>query len=350
MSGNIYEVIGNLHVHTTYSDGTASYEEVAQAARRAGLDFVVVTDHNVWVDGLEGYYGSVLMLTGEEVHDPRHLPQANHLLAFDVGTEIAPKASDTQELIDEVNRRGGLGFLAHPYERAGGGEAPIPWEDFDLSGYHGLEVWNYMSEFKSLARFKLPAVYYAFFPERGIRGPFRETLRQWDQLLSDGKHLTAIGGADAHGMTYSLGPLSRQLFPYEHLFRCVNTHVLTEGMCNGSPDHDKALIYDGIRAGRTWVGYDLMASTYGFRFHARSGTRQVMIGQELVRTGAAIFEVQVPRGAELCLVCNGQVVTRTSGKMLRYTSAEPGAYRVEAYRRYRFGRRGWIFSSPIYVR
>jgi len=33
-------------VHTTYSDGGGSPEEVAKAARVAGLDFVIITDHN----------------------------------------------------------------------------------------------------------------------------------------------------------------------------------------------------------------------------------------------------------------------------------------------------------------
>ena len=53
----LYEYAGNLHMHTTYSDGAGTHAEIARAAVRAGLDFVVVTDHNVWVDGLEGYYG-----------------------------------------------------------------------------------------------------------------------------------------------------------------------------------------------------------------------------------------------------------------------------------------------------
>jgi len=39
-------VRGDLHVHTTWSDGTASVEEMAEAARRLGLEYVAVTDHS----------------------------------------------------------------------------------------------------------------------------------------------------------------------------------------------------------------------------------------------------------------------------------------------------------------
>jgi hypothetical protein len=349
---NVYEYVGNLHVHTSYSDGEALHAEVAQAAESAGLDFVIVTDHNVWVDGLEGYHGKVLLLVGEEIHDVRREPQANHLLIYSAEAEMSLQADDPQALIDAVNQHGGFCYLAHPYEYASrvGGEEAIPWVDWDVSGYVGLEIWNYMSEFKALARNRLAALYCAYFPSRGIRGPFRATLRQWDALLSQGRRAAAIGGADAHGTTYLMGPLRRVLFPYDYLFRCVNTHVLTEHPLNGLLEHDKAQFYDALRAGRTWVGYDLPASTAGFRFEARSGANRAMVGGELRRTGATIFEVHTPYDADVRLVSNGKFVARASGNHLRYTSDMPGAYRVEAYRRYRWGRRGWIFSSPIYVK
>jgi len=349
---SIYEYAGNPHAHTPYSDGEALHAEVAHAAAEAGLDFVIVTDHNVWVNGCEGYYDKVLLLVGEEVHDVRRQPQANHLLAYNAETELAPLAPEPQGLIDEVNQRDGLCYLAHPYEYRSPispDMAAIPWVDWDVTGYTGLEIWNYMSEFKSLLRSKLSALYYAYFPAQGIRGPFRATLRKWDQLLSQGKRVAAIGGADAHGSTYSLGPLRRVVFPYEQIFRCVNTHILTERPLNGLLEHDKPLVYDALRAGHTWVGYDFLASTAGFRFHARSFSNQATMGDELIRTGATKFEVQTPHSADIHLLLNGQVVARTRGKHLRYTTADPGVYRVEAYRSYRLSRRGWIFSSPIYV-
>jgi hypothetical protein len=350
---NLYEYVGNLHVHTSYSDGEALHAEVAQAAAEAGLDFVIVTDHNVWVDGVEGYHDKVLLLVGEEVHDVRRKPQANHLLAYNAEAELVLHASDPQALVDEVNQQGGFCFLAHPYEYASSAMADlnaIPWEDWDVTGYVGLEIWNYMTEFKALARNNLAGVYYAHFPALGIRGPFRATLRRWDELLSQGKHVAAIGTSDAHGKEYSLGPLRRVLFPYEYLFRCVNTHILTEHPLNGLLEHDKALIYDALRAGHTWVGYDLPASTAGFRFQARSGANRALMGDELARAGATIFEVQTPHNADVRLLCNGQVVARAGGRSFQHTTADPGVYRVEVYCRYLGGRRGWIFSSPIYVR
>ncbi len=349
---NTYEYTGNLHVHTSYSDGQALHTKVVQAAAEAGLDFVIVTDHNVWVDKCEGYYDYVLLLVGEEIHDVRRQPQANHLLVYNAESELSPLASDPQGLIDAVNQRGGLCYLAHPDEY-GSPLSPdldaIPWEDWDVTGYAGLEIWNYMSEFKARIRNKVAALFYAHFPTLGIRGPFRATLRRWDQLLAQGQRVSAIGGSDAHGNTYSMGPIRRQLFPYEYLFRCVNTHIVTQRPLVGHLEQDKQLIYDALRAGHTWVGYDLPASTTGFRFHARSGAKRALMGDGLARVGATIFEIQTPQSADIRLLLDGKIIARTRGDHLQFTTAEPGVYRVEAYRNYRLERRGWIFSSPIYV-
>jgi len=353
MSTYEYEYAGNTHVHTSYSDGTGLHAEVAAAAGAAGLDFIITTDHNVYVTGVEGYYGDVLLLVGEELHDVRRRPQADHLLAYGAERELAPLASDPQAVIDGTNEAGGFCFLAHPFERGsrvGPDLDPIEWESWDVEGYAGLEIWNYMSEFKGLLRGKLWALFYAHYPGMGIRGPYHATLEKWDELLAQGKRVAAVGGADAHGKTYSMGPLSRQVFPYTHLFRCVNTHLLTEKPLNGNRGHDKALIYDALREGRTWVGYDGAAPTKGFRFRARSVANEAVVGEELVRTGATTFEVATPEPADIRLLRNGESVARSGGARLKHTTANPGVYRVEVYRRYRLERRGWIFSSPIYVR
>jgi len=145
------ELIVNLHMHTFYSDGHLSHEQIAQAALRARLDIVIVTDHNVWVNGFEGYYKNkdkqVLLLIGEEIHNQARDPQKNHLLVFGAGRELAVLASDPQLLLDGVRQAGGLSFLAHPDDPAAPvfGETDISWVDWGVQGFTGLELWNAMS-------------------------------------------------------------------------------------------------------------------------------------------------------------------------------------------------------------
>ena len=343
-----YEVAGNLHMHTPYSDGEWFHDQIALAASRAGLDFVVVTDHNLWVQGPQGYHHNVLVLIGEEVHDPRRYPQVDHLLAYGAETELSQCVAHPQQLIDAVRARGGLAFIAHPYDyplkfmR----EPGIPWVDWDVEGYTGLEVWNYMSEFKARLPNRLMAMLYAYQPQRTIRGPFKETLRLWDDLLIAGRHVVGLGSADAHANPYTLGPFKRVLFPYEYLFRCVNTHLLLDEALSGDVEYDKYLIYSALAAGRGWIGYDLLGSTKGFSFTARSHSEHAGLGAQMRRAGAVNFEVRVPLPATLQVVRAGHgVVASVNGARMKFTSVEAGAYRVEAYR----GGKGWIFSNPIYV-
>ena len=43
---SVVDLKGDLHCHTTASDGTASIEEMAAAAREAGYEYVAITDHS----------------------------------------------------------------------------------------------------------------------------------------------------------------------------------------------------------------------------------------------------------------------------------------------------------------
>ena len=49
---------------------------------------------------------------------------------------------------------------------------------------------------------------------------------------------------------------SAVIFPYEMLFRAVNTHLLVNEGLNGEYDHDSGVIYAALRDGHCFVGYD----------------------------------------------------------------------------------------------
>jgi hypothetical protein len=160
----------------------------------------------------------------------------------------------------------------------------------------------------------------------------------------------AIGNSDAHGTPFRLGPIPRAVLPYEYLFRCVNTHLLIEKPLTRNVNTDRRMIYDALRAGHAFVGYDLGAPTQGFSFSARSGMDNVTMGDELKRRGATQFEVLSPRHAMINLLRNGRVIASHFGTRLTYTNIDPGVYRVEVHRTFCFATRGWIYSNPIYVR
>lgn len=365
----MHEYVGNMHIHTRYSDGEKWHRAVAHDAARAGLDFIIVTDHNVWVHGVEGYYefeeGRVLLLTGEEVHDVRRVPQANHFLVYGAQQELSPYAPDPQGLIDATQAAGGCGFLAHPFERelsilAEGGD--LGWHNWDVEGFHGLEIWNYMSSFKNeIARkldslpwknglfARLQTVRMALNPQRYIKGPEPEVMAKWDELLSEGKRITAVGNSDAHGTPMSMGPLRRTIFPYEFLFRAVNTHVLLREELSGELEYDRGLILDAIGRGNSWVGYDMPHPTTGFRFTGQGATKGIM-GDRIELGVGATLQALAPVRTQIRLIHRGEVIAEVEGTQnLTYTPMETGAYRVECSILYEGEPRGWIYSNPIYL-
>ncbi len=351
------EIVVNLHMHTRYSDGSGTHKDIAAAALKAQVDAVIVTDHNVLTQGFEGYYKDktkkILMLIGEELHNQARTPQKNHLLAFGTERELATFAENPQQLINQVREAGGLSFLAHPDDPAAPAfkETDISWEDWSVENYTGIELWNALSELKTIVPTQLHGAFYALFPTLVAHQPIATTVAKWDELLAQGKRVVAIGGSDAHALHMSLGPISRVIFPYEFHFRTINTHMLLSEPLSGEVQTDKKIIYEALSLGHCFIGYDLPAPTRGFRFTAQGMDKTALMGDEIAAKGGITLQAKLPSQAEIHLIKDGQMLQTWKNKMsCAHITTEPGVYRIEAYRRYLGKLRGWIYSNPIYVR
>ena len=354
----MHEIITNLHMHTRYSDGTGSHADIAKAALKAGLDAVIVTDHNVYVQGPEGYYkegrSRVLLIIGEEIHDQDRDPQKNHLLVFGADKELAQYADDPQDLLNAVNKAGGLSFIAHPYDPPQPfiNEPDIEWDNWEVQGYTGIEIWNGLSEFKYLINTRLHALFYAYFPNFLARTPPPKALKKWDELLLEGKRIVGVCGSDSHALHASMGPLHRTLFPYEFHFRNMNNHLLLAEPLSGEESADRRLIFDAFRDGHNFIGNDLPAPTKGFRFTAQGIQDSVMMGDEIPAQGGVTLQAHLPLLTDVIrLIKDGEVIKVCKKQQVcTHITSEPGVYRIEAYHRYLGRKRGWIFSNPIYIK
>jgi hypothetical protein len=350
------EIIVNLHMHTRYSDGHGSHADIVAAGLKAGVDVVIVSDHNVWVNGPQDFYTEggrrLLLLVGEEIHDQGRDPQKNHLLVLGAERELATYAYDPQTLIQQVQRAGGLSFLAHPHDKASPviGEPAISWIDWTLQGYTGIELWNTMSELKTYLHSRLHAMFYILFPHRIARGPDPETLAKWDELLKSGRRLVAIGGSDAHQFPIHLGPFQRVVFPYQLHFGWLNTHMLIKSDLSTDPGEAADQVYEGLRSGRVYIGYDWPASTRGFHFVGHGKEQTAEMGDMISSKFGVTLQIKLPQRTECCLFKDGQVLkTWQDREICTFTATESGAYRVEAYLQAFGARRGWIYSNPIYI-
>lgn len=103
---------GNLHTHTTNSDGRLTPQEAAEAYKAHGYDFLSLTDH--WVKSEPSEYGGMLLIPGIE-YDVIHNDSCFHVVGhFMNGSPKLDKSNSAQEIIDAVKSFGGTVTLAHP--------------------------------------------------------------------------------------------------------------------------------------------------------------------------------------------------------------------------------------------
>ena len=353
----MYETKFALHIHTHYSDGNASHQSLVEIAAKAGLDGIITTDHNIWIEGLDGYYGEekrkIMLLVGEEIHDRSLNPPGNHLLAINARKELSPYSENPQRLIDQIQNSDGLSFLAHPIEDPleAYQQKEFSWRNWDVQGFTGIELWNQMSEFKSVTTSRFSALINGFFPKRMSIGPLDRTLELWDNLIAERKKkIVAIGGVDAHQFPVKLGPFTVRIYPYLHHFKSVTTHILTPKPLSGSFPDDRNMITKSLSQGHCFVAYDLPASTDGFKFSVNNDDGQFIMGDDVAIKRGLTFQIRLPQRTLCRLLKDGKIIKEWPDReVCTHMTTEPGVYRVEAFIPYKGKLRGWIFSNPIYA-
>ncbi len=136
------EYKGNLHMHTSMSDGLLTPMQAVQAYEARGYDFLAITDHRR-ITRLPEYEGRLLLLSGIELDEEPTEREVIHLLGIGVGEslmEAVRPGMKAQEYIQAILTAGGVPFLAHPH-----------WSMnrlMTVKGLHGLagaEIFNSVS-------------------------------------------------------------------------------------------------------------------------------------------------------------------------------------------------------------
>ena len=136
---------GNLHTHTTVSDGRKTPEETKAAYKAAGYDFLAITDHWKFGKNDENDPSGLCVLSGTEYNfgGEDTLNGVFHIVGAGMETdpmEVITRESTPQETIDEINRRGGISIFAHP------AWSMNTWEMMaSVNNYTMTEIYNSVS-------------------------------------------------------------------------------------------------------------------------------------------------------------------------------------------------------------
>src|SRR5688572_14508914 len=231
-------VRGAYHVHSDVSDGAGTRDAIAAAAARAGLRFVIFTDHG---DGTRipdppRYSDGVLCIEAVEIST-----NGGHYVALDMRPSPYPLGGEASAVVEDVRRLGGFGIAAHPYSSKEG----LPWTDWSAP-VDGLEWLNADSEWRDESPSRLAALslYALVRPGPALASilDLPETaVQRWDDLAAR-RPIVALAAHDAHGR-----------FPsYDASFRSFSTAVLVGSALTGSAADDARVVVDAIRRGRAF--------------------------------------------------------------------------------------------------
>ena len=347
-------VRGVFHVHTTRSDGTGTPEEVAAAAARAGLQFVIFTDHG---DGTRQpdpprYLSGVLCLDGVEISTT-----AGHYAAIGLPASPYPLGGEPRDVVEDVARLGGFGVVTHPDSAKPG----LSWAAWD-TGFDAVEWLNADSQWRDETAWHMAraVITYPVRPAETLAALFdaADVLPRMDRrALTRG--VVALAGADAHARLGSTGasdpyegrPLLR-LPSYESSFRTFSLHVALGRPLSGAAAEDGWALLEAIRAGHLHTVIDAWAGPAAFEFTAQAGEESAAEGDSVASPGPVVIRVRsnAPVYAELVLRRDGREVHRVGRQSLVYATDKPGTYRVEVALRAGGRRRvPWIVSNGIVV-
>lgn len=271
---------GDFHVHSKDStDATPSIDDIAVYAQAHGLDFVEISDHNVF--GGQDYFADaaeahpeLLLLPGVEY--TTYAGHANGIGATRwVDHKVGQPGVTIEGAVDALHEQGALFSINHPR--------------LDLHQCIGCE-WRH-----DLPGSKIDAVEIANLGlSNGGAIMLPGAIGFWDRLCAKGHHAAALGGSDDHRAGESTGMFASAIGE-------PVTMVYAEEL-------SAAGILEGIRKNRTVVKLesaadpmvDLTTSTEADGTHIRAkvtglaGVHGAVVGVRLVKNGRADESVLVP--------------------------------------------------------
>lgn len=346
-----YNYKGAIHIHTNLSDGTGNIYNITEAAKKSGLDWIIVTDHNHY-DCNEGIINGIYVIKGEEIS-----PQTcNHYLALRINETIEPDSS--LKYVDKVRECGGFGFAAHPDEGIilddMGNLIPrknsyhcIPWTDKNIIP-DGIEIWNWFSNWadnlndKSI--FKLAYSY--LFKNKIIKNPSKLTLEWWDKLNNNTENIIpAIGGVDAHALKIRKYIIPLTIFPYKTCFDTITNFINLKKPLSDDYAVAKKQILSAVIMGHNTIVNRKICKTVPLIYITNS-QNICYPGETIELDDECYLHLESKIAFKICLIYNGIIQEIAITNKYNYHISLSGKYRVEVYS----NGRGFLYTNPFYVR
>ena len=368
---------GVLHSHTYWShDSRGTLEEILPAAKKAGLEFIFLSDHkrnqlDTFPRSIHGMYDGVLIVPGTESNNIMVNPLASIIIDWDKGLESTMR---------DVVTNGGLAAYVHT-------EEPHNWSD---TSYQAMEIYNIHTDFLDEEGI-LPVVLntlvngdiYRRWIYREMYDDQTAILALWDSL-NRYRRITGIAAVDAHNnqsfraryvgddQVEWVGPNAKTLsieeenwldalllddelkdgwaFKFEvdtYLvsFNFVNTHVFCDTLSARN-------IKEAVVAGRAFISFESLAPAKGFQFVATdaSGNTIGIMGDDVPVDSAVYLKAVSPFPVRFRLMKDGKEILKEEEVYeMEHRIEGKGLYRLEAAIWLDEKWQSWVFTNTIRV-
>jgi hypothetical protein len=360
-------VAGAYHIHTSRSDGAADRATIAQAASRAGLRFVILTDHGDGTRPLDppAYLHGVLCIDAVEIST-----DGGHYVALDLPAAPYPLGGAPAAVVEDVARLGGFGIAAHPDSP----KPPLQWRD-RTAPIDGIEWLSADTEWRNESRRALTRAALGYFLRPGpalatlLDRP--ATLNHWDVMVRT-RRVVALAAHDAHGGIGRTAEDGNRQFvagvpSYEASFQTFAIRVQMDRPFSGDAARDARALVTAIRAGRVFTTIDALAGPGLLEFYAETTSGRIEMGSAIAAGTPArlVARVLAPPGAQV-LIVDDSLLRRRGGlsalgasrrlapdgtqELHAQLGAGEGAFRVEVNVPSAPGTPPvpWLLSNPIY--
>ena len=349
---NVFQYCGVIHIHTKFSDGTGNIDSISKAAKKAGLDWIIVTDHNT-MEIEEGFFNDVCVIKGEEISPY----SKNHYLALGINEVIEP-CDDPQIYVDKVRELGGFGFAAHPnegfYADKNGNTCPrknshhcIPWEDKNIEP-DGIEIWNWFSNWAdNLDDSNLLTLAYAFFFKHKIINPPSElTLKWWDNLNNKRKQIVpALGGVDAHALLVTDYLIPLTIFPYLTCFKTINNIISLKEPLSEVFDTAKQQILSAVIHGNNIIINKNFNNDIP-KVCISNNKTSVSCGEDINLTDDTYLTIETHKNNDIKILLDGNKIYSKKSNKIKFPINKTGKYRLE----FSNNGKGFAYTNPIVVK
>lgn len=331
-----FEIQGIYHTHTRFSDGRKTADEIAGLASKAGLNFIILTDHGS--PNRESYEGQgwkhgVLVLAGSELSVSR-----GHLVGLGFRPPYDDFSLNAEEAVYGIMAAGGFSVIAHPYSKA-------QWSWGEYVGYAGIEIMDADTAMRKDFLLSLP-----FLPALLLKPDYallkfidspQRTLRKWDELNKISR-IYGYFSTDAHLL-------------YRPLLKFLRIHVLLKEPLSSYFDTARSQVFEALSSGRFYNSIHAAAWVEGFRLWGEKGKDVIPMGGTAQFESGLTLHVQTPfpYAKEIHLIQDGKSIFRSTEENINFEVKQPGVYRVEVYLKERSPLRKdtpWIVSNPIFIR